>query len=150
MKIKKTIWICSLSFILILCLLAGSFVSAFEDIKNENRIRDFYLIPENTLDVVFVGSSSVHTCFYPTVAWKNSGFTSYCLGMDRCSYITILPMIKEVIRTQHPKLIVVDIDEFTLPDNYMENEHPIFYCLDSFPWNKTKLETINNDIPLSS
>ncbi|MCQ2483898.1 MAG: hypothetical protein MJ168_01045 [Clostridia bacterium] len=150
MKFKKIFLVIILSIALAVGTYAVSIITIYDGNKNQQRIQDFYTIPENTLDVVFVGSSSVHTCFYPTLAWKHYGFTSYCLGMDRCSYVTILPMVKEAIRTQHPKLIVIDIDEFTLSENYMDNEHPILYWYDSVPHNNTKLDFVKEAIPAKS
>lgn len=147
MKFKKFAWMTFFSLLLIFSLIVGTIFSGLDDNAHKNRIRDFYIIPQNTIDVVYIGSSSVHTCIYPTLTWKKSGFTSYCFSMDKCSYISILPMLKEALRVQKPKLVVIDIDEFTLPDNYMDDEHPVMYWFESSKWNSTKIEAINKSIP---
>ena len=108
---KKTIKI--VSFILITCGIlfftyrvlswkdtTGAYVSSIEQLKNT---------PDNTIDVVFVGSSHVYCGCAPHVLWNDYGISAFDMsisGMDRYSayYHT-----KYLLKTQKPKVVAVDL-----------------------------------------
>ncbi len=82
----------------------GEYVSNIEQLKNT---------PNDTIDVVFVGSSHVYCGFAPHALWNNTGIASFDLsisGMDRYSayYYT-----KYLLKTQKPKVVAVDLFPIT-------------------------------------
>ena len=46
------------------------------------KIRGFYELEPNSLDVVFIGSSNVHCNINPNVIWNQYGITSYDFSCD--------------------------------------------------------------------
>ena len=59
-------------------------------LSNENRILDgFYYEKENSLDVLFFGSSHMYTGVNPNVIWKNTGITSYNLGQPEYGQLIV-------------------------------------------------------------
>lgn len=78
----------------------GAYISSIEQLKNT---------PDNTIDVVFVGSSHVYCGVAPHVLWEDAGISAFDLsisGMDRYSayYHT-----KHMLKTQRPKVVAVDL-----------------------------------------
>lgn len=55
----------------------------FSDVKV--RTDGFYLEDDNSLDVVFIGSSELYNDFSPSLAYGEYGFTSYTLGLPQSS-----------------------------------------------------------------
>ena len=47
---------------------------------NTNMIGGFYEEPKNSLDVLFIGSSSMFCNVNPLILFKEEGFASYILG----------------------------------------------------------------------
>ncbi len=49
-------------------------------------IDGFYAEPEDTIDVIFLGSSHANAAFAPAQMWREQGFTGYVLypGASRC------------------------------------------------------------------
>ena len=87
---------------------------------NESRWNEFYDLPKNSLDMVFLGSSHSYCTFDPENFDSVLGTSSYQLGMPLqhmdSTYFTLL----EVLNYQKPKKVVVEVywdmldDEFEL------------------------------------
>ena len=75
-------------------------------------VKEFYKEPKNSLDIVFVGDSSVYTGISPMQLWEEHGIASYDLGLPTQRVWDSYYWIKEVFRYQKPKLIVIDTGEF--------------------------------------
>lgn len=71
-----------------------------------------YHTPENTMDVIFVGSSHVYCDIYPSILWRDYGIAAFDMavsGQDReSSYYSI----KETLKTQSPKIVCVEMYSF--------------------------------------
>lgn len=116
-------------------------------LSNENRTLDgFYYEKENSLDVLFFGSSHMYTGVNPNVIWKNTGITSYNLGQPEQQIWTTYSYIKEALKYQNPKAIFVDVYTVTYDtDGYMPIENNNIN-LDTMRMSKNKLEAINNSV----
>lgn len=65
---------------------------------------------ENSLDVLFFGSSLVYCDVVPAVIWENTGLRSYVMaGPEQTMPITYY-YIKEACRTQSPQAVVVELN----------------------------------------
>lgn len=73
----------------------------------------FYATPQDTLDVVFVGSSHVFYSFIPQELYDQYGITSFNLGTPAQSVVTSYYWLEEMFKTQHPKVVVYEA--FTIP-----------------------------------
>jgi hypothetical protein len=73
------------------------------------KIRGFYAEPKNTLDVVFVGSSHMFMGVNPMEIWKTQGIPSYIFGANEQPLWISYHYIKEIFKTQKPKVIVLDV-----------------------------------------
>ncbi len=70
---------------------------------------DFRALPENSLDVVVLGSSHAQYSFVPSFFYYDSGLYSYVMGSSCQPYEVSYEMLKEVLKTQSPKLLVMEV-----------------------------------------
>ena len=75
-----------------------------------SRIRNFYKEDKDTLDVVMLGASEVFAGFAPGLAYREYGFTSYDYAISQNYPELLKPQLEEVLRTQSPQVIVVDLN----------------------------------------
>lgn len=118
MKIKKENvqnLVKAILFLAIIFMLFLFFTYLFRNTGRTARenILEYYEEEENSLDVVFVGASNVVRYWDPLRAWNEYGFTSRnyaTLGMTADTYLYAL---KDALRTQNPKLVVVEARLFS-------------------------------------
>ena len=70
--------------------------------------RDFYKLKKNSVAVLFMGSSHVVRAFSPQELYNTYGLTSYNLASEEQSMLVTYFWLKEALRTQSPKAVVVD------------------------------------------
>lgn len=109
MRIKVHRIIKVAAFMLIFCLLFSGATYILRNKNEANIVLPFYDEPKNTLDVVFIGSSHVMCSVYPMELYDNYGIASYVFA----SSAQLLPQsyyqLKEALRFQNPKMIVLDV-----------------------------------------
>ena len=87
---------------------------------NLNRWNEFYALPKDNLDIVFLGSSHSYCTFDPEIIDSKLGTSSYQLGMPLQHLDSTYYTMREVLNYQHPQLAVVEVywdmldDEFEL------------------------------------
>ena len=72
-------------------------------------LKGFYQMEENSIDVIFLGSSHSATTFIPQTVYDTNGITSYNLSCEQQSLLTSYYWLKEVYQYQSPKVVVLDI-----------------------------------------
>ncbi|WOI22391.1 hypothetical protein [Nonlabens ulvanivorans] len=72
------------------------------------RIKGFYEIENNSLDVVFLGSSHAFCTFNPAVFYKENGIRSYVFGSEEQPLWLSYHYFKEVLKHQKPKVVVLE------------------------------------------
>ena len=73
-----------------------------------NTAGDFYRLKRNSVDVLFLGSSHVMSSFNPQVIYDNYGIVSYNLGSEQQSLLTSYYWLREALKYQKPKVVVLD------------------------------------------
>lgn len=68
----------------------------------------FYEMEKNTVDVIFLGSSHAASSFSPQVLYNRYGITSYNLGCEQQNLVVSYYWLKEALRYQKPKAVVLD------------------------------------------
>lgn len=106
-----------LAFLLVFALLiSGLSASVFSGkvISQFNRKRaDSYAYlsdPENTTDIVCLGSSDMWSGFVPLTLWENYGFTSVVSSFSHQSVAQAQDMLQSITKVQSPKLVILEID----------------------------------------
>lgn len=78
----------------------GGYLSAFSQLYNT---------PEDTIDVVFVGSSHVYCGIYPSILWRDYGVASFDMSVSGQDKESGYYALKELLKTQKPKVVMVDL-----------------------------------------
>jgi hypothetical protein len=110
--------------------------------------RDYRSLPPNSVDVLFLGTSLVHANINPAVLWKASGVRAYDLSGSEQSLLTTLPYLDEALKTQHPKVVALDMHMFS-SDNFPLSENQKRSNLTMMPLGLPKLQAISEAIPAS-
>ena len=105
--------------------------------QEERIIQGFYALPDNTLDVLLFGSSSVYNGISPMTIYERTGIVSYSLATSaqpiECSYF----LLRAAYERQQPKVVILDAAGlFSRAD---ENKYWRF-VLDYLPLSQIKME----------
>ena len=110
-----------------------------------NQSETFYALPEDAIDVMTVGSSSLLVSVSPLVMWDAQGITSY----SRCTSVQA-PLITyynvtEGLEYQNPEVVIIGtmylFDEYDVDKE--ENESYLRATMDTRRLSKQKLEAIS-------
>ncbi len=144
-------------FIFILCLIPMTMIigkkyssASTENIINgfnKKRFEDFYSLPKNSLDMVFLGSSHSYCTFDPEIFDNKLNTNSFQLGMPLQHPDSTYYTLKEVLNYQKPKIVVMEVYWDLLKNDFELNQvKTLFQVLN----NETlKDEYIKEDFPLS-
>lgn len=136
---------CFLLAVLFTVLVLQNYVLCRND-QNRVRMNGYYLEDKNSLDMVVIGASDVYSGYCAALAYKNYGFTSYPYATESATAGACLTQLKEVLRTQNPKLIIIEINAFLYGENNEHNEAHIRKFSDNIPLNENKVEFVNNNL----
>lgn len=106
----------------------------------------FYEMEEDTIDVLFLGSSVTVNAFSPQEIYNNYGIRSYNLGSEQQSIFLSYYWLKEALRFQSPEVVVLDTYFlFTLhPECKINTTEPLTRkCLDPMKWSEVKREAVS-------
>ena len=101
-----------------------------------------YQEKENSLDVVFVGSSNIYNGVSPLEIWNQTGIASYSYASPEQKIWLSYYAIKELLNYQTPKVIVLDMNEAFSSENFQEDT--VRKLFDNMKLGKAKLEGIND------
>ena len=131
----------ALAFVVLLQALSVFAFSGEKVSQISKRMADSYsylLEPENSVDVVCVGNSDIRSGFVPTELWEKYGYTSVVSSFTRQSISDSQRALKEICKSQKPKLVILEIDSLydgrgpediinphdTTPDNFFDSLKP--------------------------
>lgn len=100
-------------FLVLLCLTGVYLLNVFDmkDDKGAERVfNSFYSARDDSLDGIYIGSSSAYRFWIPTFAYENTGMTISNLGTGSQPVVLQKYIIKEALKSQkNMKVIVIDI-----------------------------------------
>ncbi len=74
-----------------------------------NKVAGFYALKENSMDVLFLGTSHAYYAFNPGVFYERTGLNSYVFAGE-CQPIGVTyHYFIEALKTQKPKLVILDL-----------------------------------------
>lgn len=115
--------------------------------NNTMRMEAFYLEEKGTIDAVLIGASDVYAGYSAPYAYETYGYTSYPYATQSSPPDIVLPQIKEVIKYQNPKMIIVEINAFLYKDNELPTESSRRMFADNMPHDEIWREFLNESIP---
>ena len=137
----------SIIFLLGLVLLLGAvqFV-VFPRHDRDKLWMDYRSLPAGSVDVLFLGTSLIHANVNPAVLWEATGIRAYDLSGSEQSLLTTLPYLKEAVRTQDPKVVVLDLHMLS-QGNMPLSENQKRSNLTMMPFGAAKLRAISSATP---
>lgn len=103
-------------FLVILYLLSCIFGFKYED--GITTIDHFYDLPQDTVDVLLLGSSHMGMNVDPSILWRENGIAAYnCWGSMQQVWNTYY-YLKDCLKYQNPKLVVMDVYGATFNYDY--------------------------------
>lgn len=114
------------------------------DFPTSSNFLGFYEMEENSIDVLFLGSSHTMSAFSPQEIYDQFGLRSYNLGSQEQSPFLSYYWLREALRFQKPKAVVLDTylcyDFSEEPLN--SSEVTVRRALDHMRWSRVKAEAI--------
>ncbi len=81
----------------------------------------FYNEPKNEFDIMFFGSSNTYCSFNPLILYEETGLKSYVFATQQQPVWATYAYIKDALKTQSPKLLVVDVLMFSKDSEYYDD-----------------------------
>lgn len=131
------------AFVLIFVVLFLAFskiLTSPGDYRNYQWIAGFYEEPENSLDAVYISSSTCYAYWNSLLAWDSYGIAVYPYTCNAQHFITAEYLIREVRKTQPDALFIINTN--TIDDEKMMVEE-FHHLLDYMPLSTNKLELTN-------
>ena len=97
---------------------------------------------KNSIDVLFLGSSHCVSSFSPQEIYDQYGLRSYNLGTAQQNILVSYYWLKEALRYQHPKAVVLDV-YFCFQNPRQSSEGSIRYAIDPMRLSPVKMEAID-------
>ena len=145
-------WKAAAAVVLFAALFLLAFAQLSEILREKNgaggvdRIRSFYTIPRNTLDVLVLGSSHAYYGFQPGVLWDEYGISSHVMGSNKQSVEVSYYMLKEALQYQKPKVVLFETYLVGSGVPFVD-EGSMRQAVDSLRMGKNKLELIDALLP---
>lgn len=119
-------------------------------LKSEDGIKQmesFYLQKDNTVDALLMGSSHIYCDVNTGILWDEYGISAYDLGGAEQPYWNTYYFLKEALKTQTPKVVVVDV---TIPGIRSVEYQPEVWSVTNLygiNWNKNKYDATKVSVP---
>jgi len=135
-------------FVILSCLLAYGFhkTFVFKEQDGIQSIRNFYKCREDSVDVLFLGSSHVFMNVNNGELWDDYGIASYDLCAPGQPMWNTYYYLKEALKTQHPQLIVLDAYTVAKNEEYSETPSAIKSIYGMKP-SRNKIDAIKVSVP---
>ena len=130
-------------FFIVLLLVLGCWHNIFR-FKSTFGIYDltkFYELEDNTVDILILGSSHSFDAFNTGVLWDEYGMSSFMLGGAEQPLWNTYYYLKEALKTQKPKLVVLEgyctrfHYEYGYPEQYIFNNFGL-------KWSKDRIDSL--------
>ena len=138
-KVQK--WAGVIAFWLVFAVLfygANRLFTPAEEYRQEKAA--FYQQPEQTLDVIYIGSSNTLRAVTPIEIWRDYGVTGYCMASTLQSPVVTLAYVKEVYKHQQPEVVVFAFESLFDDYAYADHETDLRLALDGVPLSWDKLQ----------
>lgn len=109
-----------------------------------NGVLDFYKQNKDTIDILYVGDSSVYSGISPMEVYNQIGVTGFSFSSPGQKVWSSYYFIKEAYKTQKPKIVFLETGEF-FAKKENEDELSRRRAIDSLKLSANKMEMINDD-----
>ena len=107
-----------------------------------NQFQAFYKQPENSIDVIFSGSSKVYCDISTGVLWDNYGIAAFDLGGAEAPSWVSYYQLKEALKTQKPKVICYEVSVAAMYSMLTQANNWASDNSYGMKWNKNRIDLI--------
>ena len=135
-------------FLAILCLVLH-FVFGVLKPKNDDGIYDmelFYELPEDSVEVLVLGSSHAYCGFNTGVLWREQGIPAYILAGSQQPMWNSYHCLIEALKYQKPSLVVLE-GYMTYIDTPYRDDSMVIRNTYGMRWSRNKIEAIKASAP---
>lgn len=115
------------------------------DFPTTSTFLGFYEMEENSIDVLFLGSSHAMSAFSPQEFYDRFGLRTYNLGSQEQNMLLSYYWLREALRFQRPQAVVLDTFfcfEYLPHAPLNSNEATLRRSIDHMRWSSVKMEAI--------
>lgn len=105
-------------------------------------IKEFYEEPQDSLDILFMGDSSIYRGITPMQLWKEYGYAGYDFSSPAQKTWDQYYCLKEALQYQKPKLVVINAESL-FDSKPMKNGYQR-HLFDNMKFGKNKVEAIRD------
>lgn len=110
------------------------------------QIESFYLQKEDTVDAIFMGNSHTYCNINNGVLWDEYGIASFNLGGAEQPYWNTYYYMKEALKTQHPKVIMLEISSVGIHPTDYQPDNWLICNTYGMKWNMNKLAALKASV----
>lgn len=109
-------------------------------------VKNFYKEKKNTADIIILGSSHGYRSFSSMQIWEDRGYSCYNLSTSSQTYMSSYYLLKDAVRTQHPKAVVLELYAAWYDDKYGAHEVCSHGSFDYMPMSLNKLSLWKDEL----
>lgn len=137
-KLKRTLSL--VLFAIVATYLFANITYLFRDTYRRDTFLSYAEEDPDSIDVVMIGPSHVYRYFDTMRAWKEYGFTSFDYSHDGIPAGITISAIREIYKTQHPKVVAVNVCKFVQWQYEMNGWYRVY--TDSIPFSMNRASAI--------
>ena len=143
---KNIIRIICFILVLMVVLILANKVFRFKYSDGIYTAEKFYELENNSVDVLFLGSSHAYENFNTGTLWDEQGIASFIFAGSVQPMWNSYYFLKEALKTQTPKLIVLEGFRLVMKDEFSEDSRIIFNNF-GLRWSLDKVDSIKASAP---
>ena len=109
-------------------------------------LKKYYELEKNTVDVLILGSSHAFENFNTGTLWDEGGLSSFILGGSMQPMWNTYYFLKAALKTQTPKLILLEGYATSFTDDYSKDSHIIKNTF-GLPWSPDRVDAVKASAP---
>lgn len=157
-KCKTAIKVISFILIVAVILVSADRVLKVKYVDGIYSMQRFYELDNDSVDVLFLGSSHAFETYNTSVLWDEYGIASFVLGGSAQPMWNTYFFMKEALKTQTPELIVLDAFSCVFEEEYTDYSRQIKNCYGMKPsinkiaamWESSPHTNLNFYVPISN
>ena len=140
--VKAVVFLCMIALVVLGCNKIFGFADAEH---SETIMNEFYEQDKDTIDVVYFGTSASQRAYVNPVAYHEDGVACYTMACGTQPFILTEYLMKESLKTQHPKLFIVEL-RGTCQDKDSVWDVAVRRMMDNMKMSRNKLDAIDTVI----
>ncbi len=111
-----------------------------------DKWREFYALQDDTIDVLFLGSSHSHRTFIPAVINETMQVDSFSLGMNGTGIAQLKYLLIEANKTQQVKIVVIEAFSLMEFDTERDKKEIFHFAFDTMKLSINKINAIKANV----